>query len=51
MEIIIPFGDERKIIQIDLPPGNVIIAVVYEVNYAKPEQKSFNHPKLGGSCW
>ena len=26
MEIIIPFGDERKIIQLDLPPGNVIIA-------------------------
>jgi nickel-dependent lactate racemase len=26
MEITIPFGDERKMIRIDLPPGNVIIA-------------------------
>ena len=26
MEIVIPFGDERKIVQIDLPSENIIIA-------------------------
>ncbi|MBC8232196.1 DUF2088 domain-containing protein [bacterium] len=26
MEITMPFGDDRKIIKIDLPPGNIIIA-------------------------
>ena len=48
MEIIIPFGDERKIIQIDLPSENVIIAQSKnpssEKNWAEVVDETIRNP-------